>query len=410
MSYLKAAIFIVAICTALISCNLFSEKKENNKIEKGEVVWSVKNQTTYLVGTQPLIEKNRVYFIQDRKLKAYTLSEGKKLWSTQIVKFISYTREIIGDNNKIYIDQGYDILAINKTNGSLAWHTDVTNDGSEVSGIGGPIMSQDNKFLYAGRNGYVVKLRKSNGQIVRRFELDMLVPEGLIQGSTEPIISPFGDNILYVPASYFDFNCGCRGPLEAAGGNIFAFNASTGELIWKQHVTITVPDDFSDPPADSISGSPRIYDIAVTEKKVVALSGNYVVALNRFTGKPVWKTYLPRGGFDVGLAVKNGSVYAASVSLYAFKLDLKTGKKIWRTYIKYSNTSIPTVKNGRLYFVNSGGGAIWVLDTEDGSVIYYELPPDFKNDHYDVYISSLAVDEGYMVDVGSQAVYCLTIP
>lgn len=39
-------------------------------------------------------------------------------------------------------------------------------------------MSQDEQYLYAGRKGYVLKLRKSDGQIVQRYELDRMVPDG----------------------------------------------------------------------------------------------------------------------------------------------------------------------------------------------------------------------------------------
>ncbi|WP_170864277.1 hypothetical protein [Fodinibius roseus] len=51
-----------------------------------------------------------------------------------------------------------------------------------------------------------------------------------------------------------------------------------------------------------------------------------------------------------------------------------------------------------------------MLNASDGSVIYHENTPNYKNDDYDVYISSLGVGEGYMVNVGSKAVYCLRVP
>ena len=112
----------------------------------------------------------------------------------------------------------------------------------------------------------------------------------------------------------------------------------------------------------------------------------------------------------MGLDVQGDAIYAASVGRYAHRLDLQTGREDWRRNITYSNTSIPTIQNGRFYFNNSGGGGIWVLDTEDGSVIYHENTPNYSNDSYDVYISSLGVGEGYMVNVGSKAVYCLRVP
>src|SRR5699024_4152555 len=159
---------------------------------------------------------------------------------------------------------------------------------------------------------------------------------------------------------------------------------------------------------DSLLVGPPIYDIALTESTIVALQGKAIVTFSREMGEINWFKNFPKSGFDVGLSVKNGSIYAASNGHYAFRLDLQTGEVIWKRNIFYSNTSITTVKKSRLYFNNSGGGAIWVLDTKNGSIIYRELPPNYKHDSYDVYISSLAVGEGYMVNVGSKAVYCLT--
>lgn len=411
MSYVKIVTYIIITSSVLSSCELFGGgNKKDEKVAGGEMVWKVENAEELTVSTQPAIEDGRVYVIQNANLRAFVLKTGKHLWSNQICdsgRDCDYTRKIILDEAKIYYDQGYDILAVDKTDGSLIWETDVTSNGDEVSGIGAPIMSQDENYLYAGRKGYVVKLRKSDGQIVRKYPLNRLVPEGVIQGSTEPIISPFGDNILYIPTAYYNFSTG------KFGGNIFAFEAGTGELIWEKHLKFKVPNPITEEPADSGFVHPPIEDIALTESSIVALAGREVVVLNRFTGEIRWFKY---DGFDVGLAVKNGSIYAVSLGSgpshppQAYRLDLQTGEIIWHTNVEYSNTSIPTVKNGRLYFVNSGGGAIWVLDTKDGSVIYRELPPGFKNDNFDVYISSLAVGDGYMVDVGSQAVYCLTVP
>ncbi len=415
MEFYKRFRFVVcylSIAVLFFSCNFFGSKHKRGDTKGGIVIWYVENETDDLVATQPLILNDKVYFLQDGQLKAYLIENGEYLWSTRLVQGVGvgYSRQIIASESKIFIDQGYDILGIDKSSGAIIWETDITSNGEEVSGIGSPIMSQDENYLYAGRKGYVVKLRKSDGQIVRKYPLDRLVPKGVVQGSTEPIISPFGDNILYVPTAYYNFSTG------KFGGNIFAFEASTGKLIWGKHLKFKVPNPITEDPADSGFVHPPIEDIALTKLSIVALAGREVVVLNRFTGEARWFKYFRYDGFDVGLAVKNGSIYVVSLGSgpshppQAYRLDLQSGEIIWKTNVKYSNTSIPTVKNDRLYFVNSGGGAIWILDTKDGSVIYKKRPPDFKEDSFDVYISSLAVGEGYMVDVGSQAVYCLTVP
>lgn len=337
------------------------------------------------------------------------MAEGNKVWSEQINQIGSgaYSHTMLTYNEMLFIDQGFKIQAYSKMDGSIKWTTDVTKNTEEISGIGEPIMSQDELYLYAGRKEYVLKMRKSDGEIVQRYELDRLVPDGVIQGSTEPIISPFGDNILYVPASYYDRTTPGE---EKFGANLFAFEAGTGELKWETRVEYKIDDFDTEQAGDSIIVSPPIYDIDITNSSIVALQGKAIVVLNRFTGKIRWFKNFPGSGFDVGLEVDGDNIYAASVGHYAYRLDLLTGKVIWERDIIYSNTSIPTVENGRMYFNNSGGGGIWVLDIQDGSVIYNKPPPNYHNDSFDVYISSLGVGEGYMVNVGSKAVYCLKVP
>ncbi len=393
------------MCAALLSsCELFGGRDTGP--EGGEVVWNLKNSTDRLVSTQPLIEDGAVYFIQDTQLKAYSLNKGKRLWSVNTSNG-NFSRAILSSENTLYLDEGFNIKAVSKSTGRIIWSNPVTQDATEFSGMGGPVMSQDQEHLYAGRRGYVLQLRKSDGAITRRYSIDRLVPEGVSQGATEPVYSPFGDGMLYVPGSSFDRTIPGE---ERYRGNLFAFEAATGELIWELPVEFPIDDIRTEQPGDSVLVSPPIYDIEVTESAIVLLQGKAIVSVDREKGAINWVNNFFDSGFDVGLAVDAEAIYAASVGTNAHKLDLTTGEELWRKDIFYSNTSIPTVQNGRLYFTNSGGGDIWVLDTSTGKVIYNKLPPGYQTDSHDIYISSLGVGEGYMVNVGSKAVYCLKVP
>ena len=408
MWYGKILTYLFLIVSMLSSCELFGG--HNNSVQGGEVVWKVENQEILTVSTQPLISKGNVYFIQDAQLKAYTLKGGKRLWSKQLCqagRTCDYSHTILENNDRLFIDQGFSIQAHSKTNGSILWETSVTSDAEEVSGIGSPIMSQDEEYLYAGRKGYVLKVRKSDGKIIHSYPLDRLVPEGVTQGSTEPIISPYGDGILYVPASYYDRTTPGE---EEFGGNLFAFDSNTGEIKWETKVQYYIENYYTEEPNDSLKVSPPIYDIAVSKSLIILLHGKAIVALDRATGKIEWINNFPNSGFDVGLTIEGDGIYAASVGHHAHKLDLYSGNERWRKDITFANTSIPTVQNNRLFFTNSGGGSIWVLDVANGNTIYHKRPPNYTNDSFDVYISSLGVGEGYMVNVGSKAVYCLKVP
>ncbi|HET8864257.1 MAG TPA: PQQ-binding-like beta-propeller repeat protein [Gracilimonas sp.] len=395
----------LCLCAALLSsCELFGGGDTGPG--GGEVVWKVENSTDRLVGTQPLIEEGTVYFVQDTQLKAYTLKEGKRLWSINTGNG-NFSRAILSSENTLYLDEGFSIKAISKANGRMLWNNPVTPDATEFSGMGSPVMSQDKEYLYAGRRDYVLQVRKSDGAVTQRYPIDRLVPEGVSQGATEAIISPYGDGILYVSGTSFDRTTPGE---ERYRGNLFAFHAATGDLVWELRAEFLVDDYNTEQPGDSLLVSPPIYDMALTDSLIVLLQGFAIVAVNRSDGTIEWVHNFFDSGFDVGLAVDAEAIYAASIGTYAHKLDLTTGEELWRKDIFYSNTSIPTVQNNRLYFTNSGGGDIWVLDTSSGKVIYSKLPPGYKTDSHDIYISSLGVGEGYMVNVGSKAVYCLKVP
>jgi hypothetical protein len=63
--------------------------------------------------------------------------------------------------------------------------------------------------------------------------------------------------------------------------------------------------------------------------------------------------------------------------------------------------------DNKLYFNNSGGGGIWVLDTTNGHILVNAKPPGYSTNMDDSYISSLGVGSGYMVNIGNLKVYCL---
>lgn len=75
--------------------------------------------------------------------------------------------------------------------------------------------------------------------------------------------------------------------------------------------------------------------------------------------------------------------------------------------IKFTSGTLLTLQKGNLYFNNNGGGGIWVIDTSTGDVIFNSAPPGHQQNSHDVYLSSLAVGNGYMINVGHLRLYAL---
>jgi len=388
--------------------------------EPGEIIWSVDHQAELEGGqaimVQPLIDEGNVYFYQDGFLKSYTLNSGSFRWSDQVFNnpVGGPFRNMLSDDDNLYIDRGFWFRSYKKDTGEINWTRQFTNDPFEFSGLGGAEISQDEEFLYLPRKRRVLKARKSDGAVVLEFPLDRLVPDGIEQGATNPIPSPFGDNLLYVPTAYWDTTI----QPHRLRGNVFAFDKNSGEIIWEFEAPLRVAPTEEFATTDSLEVESAIFDIDLTEDYLIAGSFTFML-LDRITGELIWhrpqkfRAFSAPGeentisGIDVGMAIDDAGIYVTTLDGFARKLSWEDGAEQWRTDIIFSNTSIPTVIDGLLYFTNSGGSGIYVIDTHTGDIIFNENPPGVKYNFNDVYVSSLGVGEGFMVNVGGVRVYTL---
>lgn len=90
-------------------------------------------------------------------------------------------------------------------------------------------MTENDSHLFLGGTGEVVRLRKDDGTVDLRIEVDRLLhPDADEQNAYDPEI--FGDDMLVVPASYFFDGA------EEVSGNVFAYDAHTGDLLWEHEL------------------------------------------------------------------------------------------------------------------------------------------------------------------------------
>lgn len=405
--------YLINLITVLILLTGSCTDSRTEPTKLGDVKWSIANKEDRTTSVQPLIDGSDVFFYQDGYLKSAKLSTGEINWTSLVDANggAGSFRNLLSDGENIYLDRGFFFRAYDKETGRLVWNNNYTNDSYTFSGLGGPRISQDESFLYLPRKGKVLKVNKSSGKISMEFIIDRLAPPSIasLQGVTDPI--PFGD-ILYVPTGYYDT---LNVPVLIKG-NIFAFSKNTGELIWERKGPNKVwpTDEFET--TDSLLIESPFNDIDVFEDYLVAGVGPTIMLLDRLSGEILWHIPLKNrmftgvpgeentfGAIDVGLTVDESGIYLVTLDGTARKLDWETGSEIWSVDITYSNTSIPTVMDDKLYFNNSGGGGIWVLDATNGRVLFNSRPPGNNGS----YISSLGVGNGYMVNIGNLKVYCL---
>ena len=113
----------------------------------------------------------------------------------------------------------------------------------------------------------------------------------------------------------------------------FAFNASDGSLAWKFPLPYRV------------NSSPAVMDGMV----YFASDDFHVYALNASTGGLIWRQHT--GSVNSSPAVYNGCVYIGSYDGYVACLNASTGYKVWQYKTEDCVDSSPAVAYGWLYWL-----------------------------------------------------------
>ena len=145
-----------------------------------------------------------------------------------------------------------------------------------------------------------------------------------------------------------------------AMGHAFCLDAADGHLIWKRDLNADYQIEM---PIWGIAASPVIY-----RNLVILLIGgtpdSCVVALDKETGKEVWRSLSERGQYATPLLVKQGDqdVCVCWTGDSVSGLDPATGKLLWREAWKPRNMPIgvatPIVDQGRVFFTSFYDGSL----------------------------------------------------
>jgi outer membrane protein assembly factor BamB len=171
----------------------------------------------------------------------------------------------------------------------------------------------------------------------------------------------------------------------AADGTLACLDAATGKTLWK---TNFVQDFSGRNPRWLYSESPLIEGgmVIVTPGG----SGAGVVALDKNTGKVVWKTQSDRAGYSSAMPFDAGSTRGLAVLTQeaAIGLNAKNGELLWRydkVANRVANIATPIVARGHIFVsTDYGTGCALLKLTPDGgsvkaSEVYFNK--DMRN-HY----------------------------
>lgn len=263
----------------------------------------------------------------------------------------------------------------------LAWK--ITNIGEAMGGIA---VSNGRIYTTGDIDGsaWLLALNEADGKQIWKAKIGRSGNPGFIFQPDGPRSTPtIQGGRIYVLGQYGDFVC-------------FTIE---GEEVWR----INYVDDLQGiMPKWGYSESPLL-----DGDQILCVPGGpeaTLVAIDKNTGKPVWKCHVPEGKFNPRYGNESAAGYSSAIvidfegirqyvqftSTTLVGISASDGKLLWR-YDHPANThripcSTPIFQDGLVFAstaYDAGGGAVKLRRTEDGGVAADEVyfSPEMKNQH-----------------------------
>lgn len=153
---------------------------------------------------------------------------------------------------------------------------------------------------------------------------------------------------------------GDRAYALGAMGNLVCLNAADGQVVWQRDLN---QDYRIEMPIWGISAAPLV-DGPRLILQIGGAQGACIVALDKLTGKELWKALDERGQYVAPILIKQGeqSVVVVWTGDSVAGLDPATGKTYWRVPFKPKNMPIgvatPIVEGDRMFFTSFYDGSL----------------------------------------------------
>lgn len=202
----------------------------------------------------------------------------------------------------------------------------------------------DDVLYFGSRSGHMNMLNKSTGDLIRRVEVNGDFHSPLALSSRD-------STRMY----------GATAPYGDSGINVYAFNVTTGDIIWENSMPGTI---YNYSPV--VDNQDRVYYSSL---------GNAVAAFEGETGEKLWETEIPGFGSrsSISLGIGDDTIYLSGFFTQLLAVNASTGEIEWKTCLEggFSAFSEGAVvdKKGDLA-IGDYTGYLTKVSGKDGSIMW----------------------------------------
>lgn len=257
-------------------------------------------------GGTPAVADGRVVIAEGANISAFESLSGRRVWTTQVRdRNVPVTSGIAIRGAKLFFPDVPSVYSLDAASGRILWKFTPKDQANVAQCI------VDDRALYIGTRGHeVYALDISDGHPLWNYDVgkdwDNL---GIVQGITE------SEDTLYVAVSRQLVH---NGYLRAAV--IVALKRTTGSELWRYQSEGDHHDIVASPVVAGrfLIGGDQVY--------------NSFFAVDRFTGKEVWRVEGEPGGFGPqnSAYVVGDTAFISSNDRNIYAVDVPTGRIFWR--------------------------------------------------------------------------------